>query len=143
MKILYDHQIFAWHNYGGVARYFYELLKAQTTEAELALKYSDNEYLRADNVLRGTISPKPTLQRKSRLARVFGWRAHNAGENAEVANRDLAVSRLCAGQYDVFHPSYYDPYFLEWIGDAPFVVTVYDMIHELFPEHFSIDDPVS
>jgi glycosyltransferase involved in cell wall biosynthesis len=38
---------------------------------------------------------------------------------------------------DVFHPTYYDPYFLDLIGDIPFVLTIYDMSHELYPQLFS------
>ena len=139
MKVLYDHQIFAWYNYGGVARYFYELLKAQPTDAELALKYSDNEYLWADSTLSGMFSRKPEVPRKSRLARVFGRRAPD-GINVDSANRDHSVSRLRAGQYDILHPTYYDPYFLDAIGSRPFVLTVHDLIHEIYPEYFPLDD---
>jgi len=37
----------------------------------------------------------------------------------------------------VFHPTYYDPYFLDLLGDIPFVLTIYDMSHELYPRLFS------
>lgn len=41
---------------------------------------------------------------------------------------------LSGGGYDVFHPTYFDPYFLDYIGSRPYVITVYDLIHDLFPE---------
>jgi glycosyltransferase involved in cell wall biosynthesis len=47
---------------------------------------------------------------------------------------------LAAGSFDVFHPTYYDPYFLEYLGDKPFVLTIHDMIHEKFPELFDLGD---
>jgi len=39
-------------------------------------------------------------------------------------------------QFDIFHPTFYNNYFLEYIGDKPFVLTVHDMITELFPNMF-------
>ena len=41
--------------------------------------------------------------------------------------------------FDVFIPTYYNTYFLEFIGKKPYVLTVYDMIHELFPMYFLED----
>ncbi|MCD9856095.1 glycosyltransferase family 4 protein [Epilithonimonas sp. JDS] len=41
--------------------------------------------------------------------------------------------------YDLFVPTYYNPYFLDKIKDKPFVLTVYDMIHELMPQYFEND----
>jgi glycosyltransferase involved in cell wall biosynthesis len=43
--------------------------------------------------------------------------------------------------FDIFHPTYYDPYFLELI-EKPYVLTVYDMIHEIYSEYFSPSDTV-
>jgi len=39
--------------------------------------------------------------------------------------------------FDIFHPTYYDPYFLNYLKGKPFVLTIYDMIHELF-QNFSL-----
>ena len=54
MKILYDHQTFSGTKYGGVARYFYDLIRTlrhePNVEVELALKYSVTQYLQ-DNSL--------------------------------------------------------------------------------------------
>lgn len=41
---------------------------------------------------------------------------------------------------DIFIPTYYDPYFLKAARNIPFVLTVFDMIHELFPHYFE-DNP--
>ena len=41
--------------------------------------------------------------------------------------------------YDLFVPTYYNPYFLNKINGKPFVLTVYDMIHELMPQYFEND----
>jgi glycosyltransferase involved in cell wall biosynthesis len=42
--------------------------------------------------------------------------------------------------FDIFHPTYYEPYFLQYLGKKPYVITVYDMIHELFPQYFKSGD---
>lgn len=41
---------------------------------------------------------------------------------------------LKKGDFDIFHPTF-DDYFLPFLGKKPFVITVHDMI----PEIFSID----
>ena len=51
----------------------------------------------------------------------------------------LVIKTLLNKNYDLLIPSYYDSYFVEYIGDKPFVLTIYDMIHEIFPEYFTND----
>jgi glycosyltransferase involved in cell wall biosynthesis len=46
-------------------------------------------------------------------------------------------------KFSVFHPTYYNPYFLNHIGKKPFVLTVYDMIHERFEEVRNADRKTS
>lgn len=43
---------------------------------------------------------------------------------------------LAAGDFDIFHPTYYEPYFLRALGNKPFVLTIHDMIPEII-EKFS------
>jgi glycosyltransferase involved in cell wall biosynthesis len=45
--------------------------------------------------------------------------------------------------FDLFLPTYYDPYFLKYIGKKPYVITVYDMIHEIYPDNFPDNDQIS
>ncbi|MCX6122926.1 MAG: glycosyltransferase family 1 protein [Ignavibacteriales bacterium] len=51
-------------------------------------------------------------------------------------NRRYSEKIIGRGEYDIFHPTYYDPYFLDFLHNKPFVLTVYDMIYELFPEYY-------
>ena len=50
MKILYDHQIFEQQKFGGISRYFCEVIKGLTelgnAKLDVSIKYSKNEYLR-------------------------------------------------------------------------------------------------
>lgn len=49
MKILYDHQVFTNQVYGGISRYFYELMnhfsQNKDVKFDISLKYSNNHYL--------------------------------------------------------------------------------------------------
>ena len=48
MKILYDQQIFSFQEYGGISRYFYELvsrIKKTNYEVSIDGKFSNNVYL--------------------------------------------------------------------------------------------------
>ena len=126
MKVLYDHQTFAEQEYGGVSRYFYELMRdhAATGEADfrLALSFSNNAYIEG--------SPFAPHRHFFRGLRFRGKR-----RVLLALNRRTAIKFLKKGDYDVFHPTYYSPYFLEYCR-KPFVLTVHDMIHERFPEYF-------
>jgi glycosyltransferase involved in cell wall biosynthesis len=121
MKILFDHQIFTMQKYGGISRYFYELIKRfefTDTSAELALKYSNNV---GDMVK--PFFPDRTFRGKQRLH--------------DFINETNSSKKIRKSNYDVFHPTYYDPYFLKNLGSKPFVVTFLDMIHEKFSDKYT------
>ncbi|WP_312089882.1 glycosyltransferase family 1 protein [Chryseobacterium sp.] len=136
MKILLDPQIFDQQTYGGISRYYTEVFsvisKKSDVEVLLPLYSSDNAYVKATDLLVKNknlnalysflaffkISTR-TLRRKNSEKLL-----HNAFENKD---------------YEIFIPTYYNPYFLDKIGTKPFVLTVYDMIHELMPQYFVED----
>ena len=47
MNVLYDHQIFTMQKYGGVSRYFTEIIShiRENVKIDIAIKYSNNAYL--------------------------------------------------------------------------------------------------
>ena len=131
LKVLYDHQIFLLQKYGGISRYFATLTQASEStpaiEARIRLLYSENGYLQA--------------QQK----RMPDWMAGKVLKGYQKKlrwNRRFMEKQLHKSDFDVFHPTYYDPYFLKQV-QKPVVVTVHDMIHELFPEYFSPSDPTT
>jgi glycosyltransferase involved in cell wall biosynthesis len=122
MKVLFDDQIFTLQEYGGISRYFYELIKRGVKENDLevnvSLKLSNNAYLNK-NTYPGLHSFYPHKNIKGKF-HFIKW------VNQTVSNR--AVKR---GKYDVFHPTYYDTAFLKHLpAGKPFTVTFLDMIHE-------------
>jgi glycosyltransferase involved in cell wall biosynthesis len=134
MRILFDHQIFISQIYGGISRYFIELMKNfendNEIECELSLKHSNNYYLKKlTNFSYKTFFENFSFKGKYRLLNIL--------------NKRTSKKCISKGNYDIFHPTYYDPYFLEYIGNKPFVLTIYDMIHEIYPEMFSSKDKTS
>ncbi len=47
----------------------------------------------------------------------------------------IANALINSKSYDVFHPTYFDTYFLPLLKAKPFILTVYDMIPEMFPQY--------
>jgi glycosyltransferase involved in cell wall biosynthesis len=127
MRILYDYQIFSSQNYGGISRYFFELLRRfaddDAIDCELALRYSNNSYLSGSGVARC----EPFFD---------GKKFPGKTTLIEFLNRLQSRGRLLRGGFDVFHPTYYNPYYIKHLGAKPCVVTVYDMVHELYPEMY-------
>jgi len=131
MKILYDHQIFTSQKYGGISRYFYELMsefdKMNNIKTTTSLLVSNNHYI-SDKKFVNYFDVLPNKQFRGKQ-RVFN-----------LINEPNTIFKLKQHNFDVFHPTYYDPYFLKYLNDKPFVLTVYDMIHEKFSGMFSVND---
>ncbi|MCF7800156.1 glycosyltransferase family 4 protein [Candidatus Babeliales bacterium] len=130
MKILYDHQIFSGQLYGGISRYFSSLLTSFHTNNivnfKLSLIYSENFYLKKLNFLHIlSFLQEKKFKGKDRLLNIF----HKLNELNSVIN-------LKKQNFDIFHPTEYDTYFLKHIKKKTFILTVYDMIHEIFKEKY-------
>lgn len=125
MKIFYDHQIYSSQVYGGISRYFYELINHFADDEQihplLDVRFSNNYYIH--NL--ATLSPHYFLKS-------FNFRGKN--RILELINRMHTVSLVKKNEYDIFHPTFYNPYFLEYLNGKPFVLTVMDFIHEFYPE---------
>jgi len=126
MKILYDHQIFTNQVYGGISRYFAELMKNfenhDEIECEVSLKYSNNNYLKKlNNLSYRTFLENYSFKGKYRLLSII---------NGKI-NRKISEKKLLKNDFDIFHPTYYNPYFLNYLDVKPFVLTIHDMIHEI------------
>jgi len=125
VKVLYDHQCFVQQQYGGVSRYHYQLIKElnklKDVEVQLSLKYSNNFYINEDNSFE---VKKFFSNHKFYFKRTI----------LDYINRISTNKILEKGDYDAFHPTYFNPYFLKHLNNKPFIVTVYDSIHEKYPE---------
>lgn len=128
MKVLYDHQSFSGAKYGGVARYFYDLMYnlkyEQGIDVDLALKFSNNDYLKNGDIK--NVTP-------------FGFFLGYAKTNMLFShiNRLNSAIQIARQNYDVFHPTYFKDYFLPFLGKKPFVITHHDVIPEKFSTQYA------
>lgn len=135
MKIIFDSQIFNDQKFGGISRYFTELYLALSKEKSVVVEstvlYSENMHLKEaglhQNYMNIVLAQRwiPKFIRKKILKRFKSINIKNS------------IKVLKSGNFDVFVPTYYSPYFLEHLNGKPFVLTVYDMIHEILPQYFT------
>jgi len=151
MKILYDHQIFERQKVGGISRYFSEIIRNLPDEVlpAVSISFSDNEYLQ--RVLPVTIEgalfdPRLEFMKgiefrgKGRLYQMMRRIRPEAFYSPFERNKQSSIEALKAQDFDIFHPTYYDDYFLDFLGDKPFVLTIHDMIPEIYPEFYTNRD---
>jgi len=104
MKVLYDHQIFSLQKYGGISRYFFELMKHSygLFEYDVSGVYSENEYV------------KPL-----KLFKEFPLKSYFKGKRTivSVLNKPNSIKKIKQKKYNIIHPTYYDPYVLKYIKD--------------------------
>lgn len=145
MKILYDHQIFEHQRVGGVSRYFAEIIRhlPDDVEADVSVLYSFNEYLKnldipfvwKDQLINYIyFFPNLNFRGKKRLYQYLEKKYPTRYPDFFRLNKEETIERLKMQDFDVFHPTLYDDYFLDYIGNKPYVLTVHDMIIELYPE---------
>lgn len=147
MKVLYDYQTFELQRFGGISRYYYELMSRFDVNPEwgisweLPIVYSSNGYL----------NNNPEIQRNlrggSNFYQNFFWGLEFKGKwflyqklkkylaNKIKKNQTTSVKYLCNGNFDIFHPTDISDYFLDYIKNKKLVVTIHDLIDELYPEY--------
>ena len=148
MKILFDHQIFYRQNYGGVSRYFCELMNQLSKDPDinfiLPLRYVQNDNLeqfpQLNKYWSGRYNRLYNNNFVSSVQKKIRFNALNFGLNCVINNQEESIQLLKKQAFDVFHPTYFEPYFLKYLQKKPYVVTVHDMIHEIFPNYFKTND---
>ncbi|MFZ2407322.1 MAG: glycosyltransferase family 1 protein [Methylobacter sp.] len=132
MKIAFDSQIFTMQEYGGISRYICSLAAhladIEGVEASIIAPFYINAYL--ENLPKGIVSGIriPKIPKTGRAFHRSGlWLARGA------------IARLAP---QIVHETYYNATPIAPKG-ARTVVTVYDMIHELFPAAFPQHDRTS
>jgi len=123
MKVLYDNQAFSYQNFGGVSRYFYELINNSNNlfEFDIPLTITKNEYTK----LLG-------------FNKEFPVKFHFKGKNRiiDYLNNCSSIKNIKTGNYDLFHPTYYNTDYLKYLKNKPFIIDVHDMIFEIMPQYF-------
>jgi glycosyltransferase involved in cell wall biosynthesis len=135
LKVAYDHQAFTNQQFGGISRYFFELANRLSGADDgkvnclVASPCYTNAYLRyAGLSLKISGVSVPRLPRTGRL---YG-----------AVNRVLAPLIVRSWNPNIVHETYYSRHSVA-PRSCRIVLTVYDMIHELFPQCFSSTDRTS
>lgn len=128
LKLLIDHQTFSLQSYGGISRYFanihYTAQSRPDITSEISLLYTKNHYLKDSPFPLNNALGKLILKDSSRC---YKW------------NKQYSKYLIGKGNFDILHPSYYNPYFIKY-AKKPVVITVHDMIHERLPEYLHPGD---
>ncbi len=131
-KILYDNQMFTFQRFGGVTRYFADLmynLPAGEFTFDIPMRYCENHYLTETY---GQKYDKISFPGNYRIRRRI----------YQLANKHISWKAIKFNDYDIFHPTYFSPYFLKSIKrrQKPFVLTIHDMTFERYPQDVLIYD---
>jgi glycosyltransferase involved in cell wall biosynthesis len=121
MKIFYDHVIFSLQKYGGVSKYFCELLNHIPRDHwKIPILFSDNEYLRALQLMpqRNLFGAKNFLGK----ARLF----------AELGKPYTIFSAL-KKDFDIYHQTHFDDFLFPFLKQKPLVTTFHDINLLLYP----------
>jgi glycosyltransferase involved in cell wall biosynthesis len=128
MRILYDGQIYSMQVAGGVNRYFANLI------ARLPVTYTPCLLVEQQRKINFPVHPNLEVYRCRRLnLRSISYRLHGLYSRLEDYYLKTASTRR---PFDVLHPTYYTLLAQQDFGAyrSPVVLTVWDMIHELFTE---------
>lgn len=151
IRVLYDPQAFDLQTHGGVSRCFVELYGRlpEDIDARFSVVETDNVYGQSLGIVpEGDTWQRfcPSLPhgiRKFLYKLVYNCRLGHAGswDKRPKLNQYNCEQDLRKQDYDVFHPTFFDDYFLPMIGNKPFVLTIHDMIPEMYPQYFDADNP--
>lgn len=125
MKIAYDHKIFSNQKIGGPSRYFVELIKALIKKKEDATVYSPiyiNNHLNSLN--------------KEFVKGIFLNNKNHFGKLINIYNNISSKIFFSKFNHDILHTTYYDD---KIFSKKPIVITVYDLIHEIFSNEFNYE----
>lgn len=129
MRLAFDYQAFHLQSYGGVSRYFARLAQCLLDcdqEVGIFAPIHRNNYL--GDLQLGVVHGWQVSRYPPRAARLIGQ-----------YNRLLSRHTMTRWEPDLVHETYYSS--KPVLKSKPAVITVFDMIHELFPANFpELDD---
>lgn len=130
MRILFDHQIFSTQKYGGVSRYFVNIATKMSNLGEnvrICAPIHTNCYLKesSKNLTSGLY---------------FNFFPPKTTRIIKKINHYLSKRTISAWNPDIVHETYYNS---NSVAKKNTVLTVYDMIHEVYPESFASSDNTS
>ena len=122
IRVLFDSQIFDRQKFGGISRMYADMAEelnvkdedGQDFSATIGVYTTSNEYLKG----------------KKQYAYI----------EEKTDNRKRSERLLSEGNFDIFYPTFFDQYFIGKLNGKPMVMSVHDMIPEIYKEFFSRND---
>lgn len=146
MRVLFDYQAFDLQTHGGVSHCMAELYQnlPKNVQPLLGVLESDNVYMQQQGINRmnyyyETFLGIKKFRGKRKIFTPY-FQFCNGYDYWRNRNQGLSIKMLKEGNYDVFHPTFFDDYFLPYLNGKPFVLTIHDMIPELYPQYYGKDD---
>ena len=137
MRILYDCQAFDIQRSGGVSNVFSLLVSEvrKREEVKVAIASTTNLYMLAQ----GYPSEEATFRKLVEKGRIpEGVSIDNV--DWKNSNRIFSKNAILKNDYDVFHPTHYNPYFLEYGISKPYVVTIHDLAFERLRNYIQFNE---
>lgn len=141
MKVLYDHQAFTYQKWGGVSKSFCELIRNRPIDMDyqISIIESDNIHLLQSHLIDEIKPISRSLASFHRMHSFLGReKIYNFLSNygflhtSEAVNKKESIRLLNDSKFDVFHPTFFDSYFIPHLKRKPFVLTVHDLMPEIF-----------
>ena len=122
MKILYDGEIYGQQVTGGISRYFYNIIQ----------RLSNDCYPVVTTCCSGNLHYPNHANLDTVFFKRFGFKP---GQLSYWLEKQFFRTVENAGRFDILHPTYYTLLTRRQVSSSklPVVLTVYDMIHEIFP----------
>lgn len=120
--------MFSIQKYGGITRYFCELIKNLPSEHQFKLPiiFSDNHYMHENSEIFKKMNFLPSKNFKGK---------HFVRKKLYFINQIYSRYCISSNNFDLFHPTFYDNYFLK-VLKRPFIITVHDLIQFKFKDTF-------
>lgn len=131
IRILFDHQIYNLQEFGGISRMYADVAESLNRN-EIIERYTGS------GVANGKYQEYAVDFSIGNTNNSYLKNEYCDTECGE--NRPISIKTLQEGNFDIFFPSFYMTYWMKYIGNKPFVMSVHDMIPEIYEEFFSRSD---
>lgn len=128
LKIIFDSQIFFLQKFGGISRYFAEINSILNKEKKslIVSPFYVNEY----------VAPSEVLGRKTHVENKLLIKL------LRLANKIISELYVLFFKVDIIHETYFSRLVIN-SSRAKRIITVYDMIHERYPDEFGFNSKTS
>ena len=138
MRVLYDYQAFDIQRMGGVSNVFSLLVDEmkKRIDVDVAIASTTNTYM----LNSGYPDARTVYNRLVEAGKISPTKTPFEEIDWKKVNKISAKNAIIRENYDVFHPTHYTPYFLEYNFKKPYVVTVHDLAFERLKNYIQFNE---